>query len=418
MSANTLTADNGVISGTSGIKYNGGNDGTLQLQTTTTGGTATTALTINNSQNVGIGTSSPGTYAGFKTLALNGTTGGVVDFLSNGTREGSIYNAGTSLTIKTFTASPILFATNNAGTQLTLDTSGNLGLGVTPSAWGGSYKGLQISSTGAVASNGSNATGVGHNYYYDGTNNKYLTTGAANLFLMINNEHRWYTAPSGTAGNNITFTQAMTLDASGRLGIGPTSPTTVLHTSSGVAGIFAQGTSSSANNLLLTCVNSYNYGVVGTVSGNNTSGGDVYGLGYVASAGGGFTPVASWTSSGNFAFNSGYGSAATAYGCRAWVNFNGTGTVAIRASGNVSSITDNGTGKYTVNFTTAMSDANYAYSLATVAPDTSGVNTGIVIEGTNTSVTNKTTTQLNIVIGLQTANTYLDKVDVSVLIFR
>jgi hypothetical protein len=47
------------------------------------------------------------------------------------------------------------------------------------------------------------------------------------------------------------------------------------------------------------------------------------------------------------------------YTCKAWVNFNGTGTVAIRASGNVSSITDNGTGNYTVNFTTAMPDANY-----------------------------------------------------------
>jgi hypothetical protein len=45
---------------------------------------------------------------------------------------------------------------------------------------------------------------------------------------------------------------------------------------------------------------------------------------------------------------------------RAWVNFNGTGTVAIRAAFNVSSITDNGTGQYTVNFTTAMPDANYA----------------------------------------------------------
>ena len=52
------------------------------------------------------------------------------------------------------------------------------------------------------------------------------------------------------------------------------------------------------------------------------------------------------------------------YPCRAWVNFNGTGTVAIRASGNVSSITDNGTGDYTVNFTTAMSDANYSPVIA------------------------------------------------------
>ena len=48
------------------------------------------------------------------------------------------------------------------------------------------------------------------------------------------------------------------------------------------------------------------------------------------------------------------------YAARAWVNFNGTGTVAIRASGNVSSITDNGTGNYTANFTTAMADANYS----------------------------------------------------------
>jgi len=65
--------------------------------------------------------------------------------------------------------------------------------------------------------------------------------------------------------------------------------------------------------------------------------------------------------SGNLSFNSGYGSSAVAYGCRAWVNFDGTGTPAIRASGNVSSITDNGTGDYTVNFTNAMPDANYSF---------------------------------------------------------
>lgn len=69
------------------------------------------------------------------------------------------------------------------------------------------------------------------------------------------------------------------------------------------------------------------------------------------------------SATGDLAFNSGFGSAATAYGCRAWVNFNGTGTVAIRASGNVSSITDNGVGDYTINFTTAMSDSNYAAAL-------------------------------------------------------
>lgn len=74
----------------------------------------------------------------------------------------------------------------------------------------------------------------------------------------------------------------------------------------------------------------------------------------------GLTVTGTQSVSGNLSFNSGYGSAAVAYGTRAWVNFNGTGTPAIRASANVSSITDNGVGDYTVNFTSAMPDVNYA----------------------------------------------------------
>ena len=81
--------------------------------------------------------------------------------------------------------------------------------------------------------------------------------------------------------------------------------------------------------------------------------------------------VGQFDSSANFKFNSGYGSVATAYGCRAWVNFNGTGTVAIRASGNVSSITDNGTGNYTVNFATSMPDADYVVSASGAGGDES-----------------------------------------------
>ena len=64
------------------------------------------------------------------------------------------------------------------------------------------------------------------------------------------------------------------------------------------------------------------------------------------------------------------GSAEASGLCKAWVNFNGTGTVAIRASYNVSSITDNGTGDYTVNFTTAMVDANFSVG-QTSQPNTS-----------------------------------------------
>ena len=74
--------------------------------------------------------------------------------------------------------------------------------------------------------------------------------------------------------------------------------------------------------------------------------------------------------SGNLAFNSGYGSSGVAYGCRAWVNFNGVTTATIRASGNVSSVTRNGTGDYTVNFTTGMPDVNY--SVVAMAQEVAG----------------------------------------------
>jgi hypothetical protein len=81
---------------------------------------------------------------------------------------------------------------------------------------------------------------------------------------------------------------------------------------------------------------------------------------------GGTVSATTGTFSGNLSFNSGYGSSALAYGCRAWVNFNGTtnvgGFCTIRASGNVSSVSDGGVGIYTVNFTTSISDANYAVS--------------------------------------------------------
>ncbi len=70
------------------------------------------------------------------------------------------------------------------------------------------------------------------------------------------------------------------------------------------------------------------------------------------------------------------------YKCRAWVNFNGTGTVAIRAAGNVSSITDNGVGDYTVNFTNAMPDANYAASGSAVTP---AISEGFLVCGNATA---------------------------------
>lgn len=97
--------------------------------------------------------------------------------------------------------------------------------------------------------------------------------------------------------------------------------------------------------------------------------------------------------------------------CRAWVNFNGTGTVAIRADFNVTSITDNGTGDYTVNFTTAMPDANYAWAGSSQSSSAQTVRAIF----TNTSTT-PTTTALRV----QNSN-YVSAEDpsyASVVVFR
>ena len=77
---------------------------------------------------------------------------------------------------------------------------------------------------------------------------------------------------------------------------------------------------------------------------------------------------------GDLKMNSGYGSSVIAYGCRAWVNFNGTGTVAINGSGNVSSITDDGVGSYFVNLTNAMPDGNFSATLSSGTNSSGGIN--------------------------------------------
>ena len=116
--------------------------------------------------------------------------------------------------------------------------------------------------------------------------------------------------------------------------------------------------------------------------------------------------------SGNLSFNSGYGSSAVAYGCRAWVNFNGTGTVAIRASGNVTSITDNGVGDYTVTFTTAMSDENYSVTGAL------GGSTILGIDLTLLGATAPTTSAIRIGTRGTTSGILTDTTYVDIAIFR
>ena len=134
----------------------------------------------------------------------------------------------------------------------------------------------------------------------------------------------------------------------------------------------------------------------------------------ITTAGGAAISGTTGSFSGDLSFNSGYGSAAVAYGCRAWVNFNGTtnvgGFCTVRASGNVSTVADNGTGDYTINFTTAMPDANYAVNTSTNITS-GGSNSGF------SNFYNTTTTSLRLT-ATTSAGSFADAFQFSVSVFR
>jgi hypothetical protein len=269
--ASLINSDNGVSSGSAGLKSSADNSGVLQLQTN-----GTAAVTVDTSQNVGIGTSSPATKV--HALATSATA--------------VAYRAGNSV----------------------------------------SYAEFQVDASG---------------------NSQLIAPGGVQIF-------------------NTNGAERMRINSSGNVGINTTSPVSKLDVI-GTAGIttFTGTTPMAITAQGATSTNDYS-GIDFTQNGNPPrariasyfgGGGSYLQFGTSNSYGSGITNIAaSIDPNANFAFNSGYGSAATAYGCRAWVNFDGTasGTISPRASGNVTSITKNATGDYTVNITNAMPDANYA----------------------------------------------------------
>jgi len=145
-------------------------------------------------------------------------TVGTLQLQSNLTLSGTT----TTNTITSAASTNLLLQTNNGTTAVTIDTNQNVGVGVTPSSWASPFSNVLQLSKGTLAGQ-SNSIMLFNNAYFNGTNYKYINTAGASVYEQSSGSHDWQIAPSGTAGANISFTTAMTLDNSGNLLIGSTS---------------------------------------------------------------------------------------------------------------------------------------------------------------------------------------------------
>jgi len=177
------------------------------------------SLVYDNGTNILIGKT---TSTGGLVQISNGTNMYNFDYDASGPYFTTVNNANTVYKRFTLDASELYFNIA-ASPKMILNASGNLGLGVTPSAWYSTFQAFQFGANGSsiFGRSENNMAAFASNAYVNSAGSfTYINTNTASYYQQLNGQHQWYNAPSGTAGAAITFTQAMTLTASGRLLIG------------------------------------------------------------------------------------------------------------------------------------------------------------------------------------------------------
>jgi hypothetical protein len=291
------------------------------------------------------------------TLALAGSTGTAGYVLTSNGASAPTWNAnanGVTITDDTTTNATryITFSELTAGTETTLDVSstkltfnpstGNVGIGT-------SSPNARIETNVSSGSNEfrQSVAGTARAQFIASTTDQFIVNLGSGAQTFYNGG-----------------TERMRITSGGDVGIGTISPNsysgyTVLNLNNATSGsVIDLSVNGTRTGTLVAVANLCTLGAIGASADLNFLAGN--------------SERMRITSAGLLQFNSGFGSVATAYGCRAWVNFDGTGTPTIRASGNVTSITDGGTGIFTVVITNAMPDVNYAAVVSGASAATSG----------------------------------------------
>lgn len=252
----TLTTPLGVASGGTGLATLA--TGYIPFGGSSTYGSDSSLFWDNTNKRLGVGTSSPGAE-----LDVRGGYN-----IGDGTTTLRTVCASNVAYFGTTGAFPIAFRINSAE-QMRLDAAGNLGLGVTPSAWitSGGAKAFQFGASGALLgadfSSSDRRVILSNNFYYNSStgNDTYINAGAATRYQQSAGQHIWSYAGSGSAGGTISFTQAMTLTSGGDLGIGLTSPQTRLDVAAASNGTPSLGSATYYSQIWKNSAGGYGLGV-------------------------------------------------------------------------------------------------------------------------------------------------------------